>query len=73
MTTKSLITLSVEAGLRSRRKSFKWMAAGLVNNTMQNLILNGIALDAGTAQLAARMLTENKVIRNFNMVYDATS
>ncbi|XP_049524204.1 uncharacterized protein LOC125945883 [Dermacentor silvarum] len=71
MTTKSLMTLSVESGHRNRRKCFRWMAAGLiVNNTIQNLSFYGIALDAGTAQLVARMLTENKVIRNFTIVCD---
>ncbi|KAH7949335.1 hypothetical protein HPB49_007807 [Dermacentor silvarum] len=69
--TKSLITLSVEAGPRSKRESFRRMAAGLiVNNTIQNLTLNGITLDAGTSQLVARMLSENKAIRNFTMVCD---
>ncbi|KAH7949336.1 hypothetical protein HPB49_007808 [Dermacentor silvarum] len=69
MTTKSLMTLSVEEGHRNRRNCFRWMMAGLiVNNTIHNLSLKGIALDAATAELAARILTENKVIRNFTMV-----
>ncbi|KAH7950234.1 hypothetical protein HPB49_021400 [Dermacentor silvarum] len=73
MYNTTLITLTITASTGNRRKSFRWSAEGLIRNkTIQNLNFNCIFFSTVTVPLAARLFTENKVLRSFKMVCSTT-